>query len=100
MRRVRRPRACSYSRPRIRVRTATLPRVFAQYVRKDHALSVEQAVRKLTALPADNLSLKDRGRLTPGAFADVVVFDPKHHPGPCNVRKAAPAQHRRELRHR
>ena len=51
-------------------------RVFAQYVRKDHVLSVEGAVRKLTSLPAGNLSLPDRGRLAPGAFADVVVFDP------------------------
>ncbi len=51
-------------------------RVFAQYVRKDHALSIEEAVRKLTSLPADNLSLPDRGRLKSGAFADIVVFDP------------------------
>jgi N-acyl-D-amino-acid deacylase len=51
-------------------------RVFAEYVRKDLALSVEEAVRKLTSLPADNLSLPDRGRLQPGAFADMVVFDP------------------------
>jgi N-acyl-D-amino-acid deacylase len=51
-------------------------RVFAEYVRKDHALSIEQAVRKLATLPADNLSLPDRGRLKAGAFADVVVFDP------------------------
>jgi N-acyl-D-amino-acid deacylase len=51
-------------------------RVFAQYVRKDHVVSVEEAVRKLTSLPADNLSLKDRGRLKAGDFADVVVFDP------------------------
>jgi N-acyl-D-amino-acid deacylase len=51
-------------------------RVFAQYVRKDHVLSIEDAVRKLSALPADNLSLKDRGRLQSGYFADVVVFDP------------------------
>jgi len=51
-------------------------RVFAQYVRKDHVLTVEEAVRKLSALPADNLSLKDRGRLKSGYFADVVVFDP------------------------
>jgi N-acyl-D-amino-acid deacylase len=51
-------------------------RVFAQFVRKDHVLSIEEAVRKLTSLPADNLSLPDRGRLKAGAFADVVVFDP------------------------
>jgi len=51
-------------------------RVFAQYVRKDHVITVEEAVRKLAALPAENLSLKDRGRLEAGYFADVVVFDP------------------------
>ena len=51
-------------------------RVFAQYVHKDHSLSIEEAVRKLTSLPADNLSLYDRGRLKVGAFADIVVFDP------------------------
>jgi len=51
-------------------------RVFAEYVRKDHALRVEEAVRKLSSLPADNLSLTDREHLRPGAFADVVVFDP------------------------
>ena len=50
-------------------------RVFAKYVREDHALSTEEAVRRMTSLPADNLSLKDRGRLRPGAFADLVVFD-------------------------
>jgi N-acyl-D-amino-acid deacylase len=51
-------------------------RVFAKYVREDHALSTEEAVRRMTSLPADNLSLKERGRLRPGAFADIVVFDP------------------------
>jgi N-acyl-D-amino-acid deacylase len=51
-------------------------KVFAQYVRKDHVLTLEQAVHKLATLPADNLSLPDRGRLQTGAFADVVVFDP------------------------
>jgi N-acyl-D-amino-acid deacylase len=52
-------------------------RIFAKYVREEHALSVEEAVRKLTSLPADVLSLTDRGRLKAGAFADVVIFDPK-----------------------
>jgi N-acyl-D-amino-acid deacylase len=51
-------------------------KVFAQYVRKDHVLTLEQAVHKLATLPADNLSLSERGRLRAGAFADVVVFDP------------------------
>jgi N-acyl-D-amino-acid deacylase len=51
-------------------------RLFAQYVRKDRALSVQEAVRKLTSLSADTLSIADRGRLKKGAYADVVVFDP------------------------
>lgn len=52
-------------------------RIFAKYVRKEHVVSVQEAVRKLTSLPADVLSLADRGRLRAGAFADVVIFDPK-----------------------
>jgi N-acyl-D-amino-acid deacylase len=52
-------------------------RIFAKYVREEHALSVEEAVRRLTSLPANVLSLTDRGRLMKGAFADIVVFDPK-----------------------
>jgi N-acyl-D-amino-acid deacylase len=51
-------------------------RVYAKYVREDHVLSTEEAVRRMTSLPADNLSLKDRGRLQSGAYADIVVFDP------------------------
>lgn len=51
-------------------------RLFAKYVREEHLLSVQEAVRKLTSLPADVLSLRGRGRLQAGAFADVVVFDP------------------------
>jgi N-acyl-D-amino-acid deacylase len=54
----------------------TFSRVFAKYVREDHALSTAEAVRKMTTLPASNLSLNDRGRLEAGAFADIVVFDP------------------------
>jgi N-acyl-D-amino-acid deacylase len=52
-------------------------RIFAKYVREEHVVPVEEAVRKLTSLPADVLSLADRGRLRKGAFADVVIFDPK-----------------------
>jgi N-acyl-D-amino-acid deacylase len=51
-------------------------RLFAKYVREDHLMTVEEAIRKLTTLPADVLSLSDRGRLRTGAFADVVIFDP------------------------
>ena len=51
-------------------------RLFARYVREEHLLTVQEAVRKLTSLPADVLSLPGRGRLRAGNFADVVVFDP------------------------
>jgi N-acyl-D-amino-acid deacylase len=51
-------------------------RLFAKYVREEHLMTVQEAVRKTTSLPADVLSMPDRGRLKPGAFADVVIFDP------------------------
>ena len=54
----------------------TFPRIIQQYVREEGVLSLEEAVRKMTSLPADRFQLKDRGRLVEGAFADIVVFDP------------------------
>lgn len=51
-------------------------RVFAKYVREEKALTIAEAVRKMTSLPADNLKLKNRGRLKEGYFADIVIFDP------------------------
>ncbi|HEV2284850.1 MAG TPA: D-aminoacylase [Steroidobacteraceae bacterium] len=54
----------------------TFARLFAKYVREERLLSVQEAVRKLTSLPADVLSLSGRGRLRAGNYADVVVFDP------------------------
>ena len=51
-------------------------RLFARYVRDGHLLTVQEAVRKVTSLPADVLSLADRGRLRRGGFADIVIFDP------------------------
>ena len=51
-------------------------RVLGHYVRDEHAATLPDAIRRLTSLPADNLSLAGRGRLRPGNFADVVVFDP------------------------
>jgi len=50
--------------------------LFSEFVRKSGALSLEQAVRKITAETADIWGLKDRGRLAPGQAADVVIFDP------------------------
>ena len=51
-------------------------RLLGKYVREEKTMPLEEAVRKLTSFPADILKLEDRGRLRPGAFADVVVFDP------------------------
>lgn len=52
-------------------------RVYAKYVREEGVIPIEEAVRKMTSLPAGNLGIKDRGMLAPGYFADVVVFDPE-----------------------
>lgn len=51
-------------------------RVLARYVRDEHRLTLAEAVRKLSAMPAQNLSLQDRGMLKTGYFADILVFDP------------------------
>jgi N-acyl-D-aspartate/D-glutamate deacylase len=51
-------------------------RLLGRYVRDEKLVSLEEAVRRLSALPAENLGLDRRGRLAPGMFADVVVFDP------------------------
>jgi N-acyl-D-amino-acid deacylase len=52
-------------------------RLLGEYVRDERIIPLEEAVRRLTALPAGNLKLDRRGALKPGNFADVVVFDPK-----------------------
>ena len=52
-------------------------RVLAKYVREDHVLTLQEAIRRLTAFPAATLSLSDRGLLKAGNYADIVVFDPK-----------------------
>jgi len=55
----------------------TFPRVLARYVRERRLFSLEDAVRRMTSLPADTFHLKGRGRIEPGAWADLVVFDPE-----------------------
>lgn len=50
-------------------------RLIAKYVRDEKVISLQEAVHKLTALPCERLKIKDRGRLKPGYFADVIVFD-------------------------
>jgi len=53
----------------------TFPRVLAKYVRQEGLLSLEEAIFKMTGLPAARLKLTDRGILQEGAYADIVVFD-------------------------
>src|SRR5262249_15051011 len=52
-------------------------RLLGKYVREEKLLPLEAAVRKLSALPAENLRVDRRGLLRPGWYADVVVFDPR-----------------------
>ncbi|HTE47100.1 MAG TPA: D-aminoacylase [Gemmatimonadaceae bacterium] len=55
----------------------TFPRVLSRYVRERKALTLAQAINKMSALPASRIHLSDRGRLATGLAADVVVFDPE-----------------------
>ncbi|HOA72294.1 MAG TPA: D-aminoacylase [Phycisphaerae bacterium] len=54
----------------------TFARLLGKYVRDEKLIPLEEAIRRLTSLPAANLKLRNRGRLAPEYFADVVVFDP------------------------
>jgi dihydroorotase/N-acyl-D-amino-acid deacylase len=54
----------------------TFPRILRKYVREEHALTLEDAIRKFTALPAQRMRFTDRGVLKQGMWADVVIFDP------------------------
>ncbi len=54
----------------------TFPRILRKYVREDKALTLEDAIRKFSALPAQKMKFADRGVLKEGMWADVVVFDP------------------------
>ncbi len=54
----------------------TYARVLGRYVRQEHALTLMEALRKMTAMPADRLGMKNKGRIEAGADADITVFDP------------------------
>jgi dihydroorotase/N-acyl-D-amino-acid deacylase len=54
----------------------TYPRILGKYVREEHVIPLEDAIRKMTSAVATRLSIPDRGLLRPGMYADVVVFDP------------------------
>ena len=51
--------------------------IFSRYVREERLLSLEQAIHKMTGMPAKRVCLRDRGLLRAGSFADITIFDPK-----------------------
>ena len=51
-------------------------RLLGKYVREEKLITMEEAIRRLTWLPARNLKIASRGALTPGYFADIAIFDP------------------------
>jgi len=55
----------------------SFPRVLGRYVREERILSLPEAIRKMTTLPAQVLRLKDRAMLRPGMMADITIFDPE-----------------------
>jgi dihydroorotase/N-acyl-D-amino-acid deacylase len=54
----------------------TFPRILAEYVRQQHAMRLEEAVRKMTSQAASRVGITDRGILRPGMLADIAIFDP------------------------
>ncbi len=72
-------------------------RVLGRYVRDEGLLPLEEAIRKLTALPAENLGLTDRGRLAEGFLADIAIFDPETIRD--NATFAEPHQYATGMRH-
>jgi N-acyl-D-amino-acid deacylase len=54
----------------------TFPRILGKYVREDKTITLEEAIRKMTSLPAQTLGIKDRGMMREGMWADIVIFDP------------------------
>lgn len=54
----------------------SMPRFLGKYVREEHLLPLEQAIRKITSLPAQRERLRDRGLLREGFFSDITIFDP------------------------
>jgi dihydroorotase/N-acyl-D-amino-acid deacylase len=54
----------------------TFPRILGRYVREQKVLTLEDAIRKMTSLPADRMKLHDRGRIKEGLVADITIFNP------------------------
>jgi dihydroorotase/N-acyl-D-amino-acid deacylase len=53
------------------------PRILGRYVRDEHLLTLEEAIHKMTGMPAKRVGLRDRGLLLGGSYADITIFDPK-----------------------
>jgi len=68
------PLSASKSHPR---GWGSYPRILSRYVRDEHLLTLEQAIHKMTGMPASRVGLRDRGLLRVGMFADVTIFDPE-----------------------
>jgi len=64
-------------RPHPRV-YGTYPRILGKFVREDGILPLREALRKMTAFPAQRLGLQDRGMIREGLAADITIFDPEH----------------------
>ena len=72
-------------------------RLLGHYVREEGVLSLAEAVRRITSLPAERLGLADRGRIRPGAVGDLVVFDPAAVRDVSDIRE--PRRHPEGFRH-
>src|SRR5206468_9568695 len=68
------PLAGSKSHPR---GWGSFPRILGKYVRDEHLLTLEEAIRKMTSKAAARVHLTDRGILRPGMMADITIFDPR-----------------------
>ena len=86
------------------LRSSTHPRAYGnfanllgKYVRDEQVIPLEEAIRRLTTLPASNLGIAERGALTAGHFADVVVFDPATVSAPATFEK--PMQYATGMKH-
>ena len=80
----------------------TFPRVLGVYVREKHWLTLPEAVRKMTSLPAQRIGWKDRGIVREGAIADITLFNPKTVLDRVHLRQTSrtPYRHRESLRKR
>ncbi|HYR28664.1 MAG TPA: D-aminoacylase [Thermoanaerobaculia bacterium] len=86
------------------LKSSTHPRAFGnfanllgKYVREEKVIPLEEAIRRLTTLPASNLGIVERGALAAGQFADVVVFDPATVSAPATFEK--PMQYATGMQH-